>query len=85
MLRVTVRNVMGREYVSILCSAHGSDTPHCVWSKMRHAGPEDAASELHALSDAVLEGLRSWERGEWDFSDDCYPEDSGNPWNRPVG
>jgi hypothetical protein len=85
MLRVIIQNIMGRETVSVLCSAHGYDFPHCVWSKQRHVGPEDAASELHALADAMVACLQSWERGEWDFTVDCYAEDSVNPWNRPAG
>jgi hypothetical protein len=85
MLRVIVQNTMGRMQVSVMCSAHGYDFPHCVWSKQRHVGPEDAAGELHMLADAALEALHSWERGEWEFTDDCYPEDSNNPWNRPAG
>jgi hypothetical protein len=56
-----------------------------VWSKNRQVGPEDACSELYALEDALHAARRSWERGEWDFSDDCYPESSNNPWNRPAG
>ncbi len=84
MLRVVVQNTMGTERVSVLCTAHGWAYPHCVWSKQRFAGPEDAASELVALSDALLACVRSWERGEWDFTLDCYPEASENPWNRPA-
>jgi hypothetical protein len=79
MLRVVIMNTMGRETVSVLCSAHGYDFPHCVWSKVKHVGPEDAASELHSLADALLSCLRSWERGDWDFSDDCYPESHDDP------
>jgi hypothetical protein len=84
MLRVVVYNVMGRETVSVLCTAHGYDYPHCVWSKVRHVGPEDACSELYALEDALHAARRSWERGEWDFSDDCYPTPA-QPWeDRPL-
>ncbi len=85
MLRVVIHNVMGRETVSVLCTAHGYAFPHCVWSKVRHVGPEDACSELYALEDALHAARRSWERGEWDFTDDCYPAESNNPWNRPAG
>jgi hypothetical protein len=85
MLRVVIGNVMGRQSVSLLCMAHSHAYPHCVWSKVRHVGPEDAASELGSLADAMDQALRSWERGEWDFTDDCYPESSSNPWNRPAG
>ncbi len=74
MLRVIIMNTMGRETVSVLCSAHGYDFPHVVWSKVRHVGPEDAASELAALADATHAAWRSWEQGDWDFTDDCYPE-----------
>jgi hypothetical protein len=85
MLRVIVQNVMGRETVSLYCTAHGYDYPHCVWSKVRHVGPEDAVSELHALAGALEQAVRSWDRGEWDFSDDCYPQLAGNPWTAVRG
>ncbi len=85
MLRVVIANIMGRECVSVLCTAHAGDYPHCVWSRVKFVGPEDPASELAALADGLTECLRSWERGEWDFTDDCYSELSINPWNRPIG
>ncbi len=74
MLRVVVTNTMGRETVNVLCTAHGHEYPHCVWAKVRQVGPEDAATELRALADAMQACLRSWEQGEWDFTDDCFPE-----------
>jgi hypothetical protein len=80
MLRVVVQNFVGRQHVSVLCTAHGYAYPHCVWSKVKHVGPEDAPTELRTLSDAVDSCLRSWERGEWDFSDDCYPGPGEGPW-----
>jgi hypothetical protein len=79
MLRVIVQNIMGREYMSVLCTAHDRSYPHLVWSKQKHVGPEDAASELHSLADGLLSCLRSWERGEWDFTDDCYPGSLDDP------
>jgi hypothetical protein len=85
MLRVVCQNTMGTEYVSVLCTAHDGDYPHTVWSKRRFVGPEEPASELASLSDALVLCLRSWERGEWEFTDDCFPLSSSNPWNRPAG
>jgi hypothetical protein len=85
MLRIISKNVMGRLYVTVLCSAHGYDFPHTVWSKSSQVGIEDAAGELHALSDAALLCLRDWEAGEFDFTDECFSPHSNNPWNRPAG
>lgn len=84
MLQVIVKSIMGRTYVSVFCNAHG-EFPHCVWSRQRVTGPEDAASELALLADAGLQALRDWERGLFDFTDDCFPGESNNPWNRPAG
>jgi hypothetical protein len=82
-LKIICHNIMGRQAVSLLCDSHGGAFPHCLWSKVRHVGPEDPASELYSLADAMAEALRGWAQGEWEFTDDCYPKDHDNPWNRP--
>ncbi len=71
MLRVFCTNVMGRLHVSVNCYGHGDLMGHTVWSRSVTVGSEDAESELRALSDGVALCLGSWERGEWDFTDDC--------------
>jgi hypothetical protein len=63
---------MGRVYVSVLCMAHGDAYPHCVWSRSRQVGAEDAQNELQALADAVSACLSAWDQGEFEFTDDCF-------------
>jgi hypothetical protein len=76
---------MGRLHVSIYCMAHGLDFPHVVWSKSAHVGPEDAATELHAIAEGAKAAVREWEQGDFDFTDECFEPGSNNPWNRPAG
>jgi hypothetical protein len=79
MLRMTAKNICGRLYVSVYCQAHGLDYPHVVWSRSRHVGAEDAATELTAMSDAAAECLSAWEQGQFEFTDDCFSSCADDP------
>jgi hypothetical protein len=83
MLRVFCTNVMGRVHVSVNCYAHGAAIGHAVWSKSVDAGAESPEDELRALSAGLTAALRSWEQGEFDFTDDCFQTFTGGvrvPW-----
>jgi hypothetical protein len=71
MLRVICTNVMGRAHVSVHCVNHGDVIGHVVWSGSRRAGVESPIAELAVLVDGLSCAEDAYERGEFDFTDDC--------------
>ncbi len=72
MLKVHCTNVMGLLHVSVHCLAHGDVIGHSVWSKSLRVGSECPEDELRGLAEGLQQAVRSWEQGEFDFSDDCF-------------
>ncbi len=70
-IRLFCTNVMGRAHVSLNCYGHGTAYGHTLWSASVAAGSECPEDELTALAVGSDRALRAWERGEWDFTDDC--------------
>jgi hypothetical protein len=79
MLRVTIKNVCGRAYIAVHCQAHGLEYPHILWARGVEVGSEDGGKELEALCNALEQCRRSWERGDWEFTDDCYATSADDP------
>ncbi len=71
MLRVRCYTVMDRVQVVVHCTEHGPGRQHLLASKgctMMGTGPVD---QLHAIEEVVGRLLAAWNRGEWDFTDEC--------------
>lgn len=71
MLRIIGTNVMGRFTAHVTCVNHGDLLGHVVWSGHVDVGREAPGQELSLLADALREAERSWQRGEFEFTDDC--------------
>lgn len=62
---------MGHFRVHVSCVNHGERYGHVVWSAACSVGCEAPGQELALLADALRLAERAWQRGEFEFTDEC--------------
>jgi hypothetical protein len=71
MLRVRTYSVMDRLQVVVHCTEHGPGEDHLLASKSADTDDVGPVSQLRGLEEVIGLLLRSYDRGEWEFTDEC--------------